>query len=32
VLLLLSGVRLYLFLRRVFLRGLRRFIPHNPKE
>src|SRR6516162_3904517 len=29
VLLLLSGLRLYLFLRRVLVRGFRRFVPHD---
>ena len=32
VLFLLSGVRLYLFLRRMLLRGFWRFIPHGPKN
>ena len=31
VLLLLSGLRLYLFLRRVLVRGFRRFVPHDSK-
>jgi hypothetical protein len=31
VLLVLGGVRLYPFLRRVLMRGFRRFVPHDPK-
>ena len=31
VLLLLRGLRLYLFLRRVLVRGFRRFVPHDSK-
>ena len=31
VLLLLCGVRLYLFLCRVLVRGFRRFVTHHPK-
>ena len=32
VLFLLSGVRLCLFLRRLFLRGFWRFVPHRPQN